>query len=74
MKLSARNQFAGTVAKVTEGAVNGIVSLDVNGPAVSACITMSSIKELGLVPGKKQAYDRGVLHGGASFPVCSLRF
>ncbi len=53
MKLSARNQFAGTVTKVTEGAVNGIVNLDVNGTAVSAVITMSSIRELGLEPGKK---------------------
>lgn len=53
MKLSARNQFAGVVAKVTDGAVNGIVSLDVNGTMVSACITMASIRELGLVPGKK---------------------
>ena len=34
MKLSARNQFAGTVAKVTDGAVNGIVTIDVNGTPV----------------------------------------
>ena len=36
MKLSARNQFAGTVTKVNEGAVNGIVSIDVNGSIVSS--------------------------------------
>lgn len=53
MKLSARNQFAGTVSKVNEGAVNGIVTIDVNGTPVSATISMAAIKELGLEPGKK---------------------
>ena len=53
MKLSARNQFAGTVTKVNEGAVNGIVSIDVNGTIVSSTISMSAIRELGLEPGKK---------------------
>lgn len=53
MKLSARNQFAGTVAKVNEGAVNGIVTIDVNGTLVSATISMAAIRELGLEPDKK---------------------
>ena len=53
MKLSARNQFAGKVAKIQEGAVNGIVTIDVNGTPVSATISMAAIKELGLVPGKE---------------------
>jgi len=52
MKLSARNQFAGTVAKVSEGAVNGIVTIDVNGTPVSATISMAAIRELDLKPGK----------------------
>ena len=52
MQLSARNQFAGTVSKVTEGAVNCIVTIDVNGTPVSATISMAAIKELGLAPGK----------------------
>ncbi len=52
MQLSARNQLAGTVSKVTEGAVNGIVTIDVNGTPVSATISMAAIKELGLAPGK----------------------
>ena len=55
MKLSARNQFAGTVTKVAEGAVNGIVTIEVNGTPVSATISMAAIRELGLEPGK-QAY------------------
>ena len=53
MKLSARNQFAGKVAKINEGAVNGIVTIDVNGTPVSATISMAAINELGLVPGKE---------------------
>jgi molybdate transport system regulatory protein len=53
MKLSARNQFAGTVTKVADGAVNGIVTIDVNGTPVSATISMAAIRELGLEPGKK---------------------
>ena len=53
MNLSARNQLAGTVTKITEGAVNGIVTIDVNGTPVSATISMNAIRELGLEPGKK---------------------
>ncbi len=53
MLLSARNQFAGTVTKVTDGAINGIVTIDVNGTPVSATISMAAIRELGLAPGKK---------------------
>jgi len=53
MKLSARNQLPGTVSKVTEGAVNGIVTIDVNGTPVSATISLNAIRELGLAAGKK---------------------
>ena len=52
MKISARNQFAGTVSAVKEGAVNGIVTIDVNGTPVTATISMASIKELGLEAGR----------------------
>ena len=52
MKISARNQFAGTVSAVKEGAVNGIVTIDVKGTPVTATISMASIKELGLEAGK----------------------
>lgn len=51
--LSARNQFAGKVTSVQEGAVNGIVTLDVNGTAVTATISMDSIKNLGVETGKE---------------------
>ncbi len=53
MKLSARNQFEGVVVKINEGAVNGIVTIEVNGTAVSATISMNAIRELGLETGRK---------------------
>ena len=49
MKLSARNQFAGKVVEITEGATNGIVKIEIAPEVViSASITNESIKELGL--------------------------
>jgi molybdopterin-binding protein len=53
MKLSARNQFKGKVASIKEGAVNGIVKIDIGGGNImSATISLDSIKELGLAEGK----------------------
>ena len=49
--LSARNQLEGTVTKVENGAVNGIVVIDVNGTPVTATISMGSIENLGIAPG-----------------------
>ncbi len=49
--LSARNQLEGTVTKVERGAVNGIVTIDVNGTPVTATISMGSIENLGIRPG-----------------------
>ncbi len=52
--ISARNQIKGIVKEVKEGAVNGIVKVDVgNGNTISATISMESIKELGLTAGKE---------------------
>lgn len=52
MKLSARNQFKGTVIEIIEGAVNGIVKIDIGGGnVISSSISMASIRELGLVAG-----------------------
>ena len=54
MKLSARNQFKGKVVDIQEGAVNGIVKIDIGGSNVmSATISMNAIKELGLEVGKE---------------------
>lgn len=53
MKISARNQFKGTVTDIQEGAVNGIVKIDIGGGnVVSATISMNAIRELGLAVGK----------------------
>ena len=52
MKLSARNQLPGTVVAIEEGAVNGIVKIEVApGVVVSSSITKASIQELGLSVG-----------------------
>ena len=54
MKLSARNQFKGKIVDIQEGAVNGIVKIDIgSGNVMSATISMSAIKELGLEVGKE---------------------
>lgn len=52
MKISARNQFAGKVTNVNKGAVNGIVTLDVNGVKITSTISLSAIDELGLAEGR----------------------
>jgi molybdopterin-binding protein len=52
MKMSARNQLKGKVVSVKDGAVNGIVTLELpDGQQVVSSITMDSIKNLGLKPG-----------------------
>lgn len=52
MKISARNQLKGTVIEIQEGAVNGIVKLDIGGGnIISSTISMSAIQELGLKAG-----------------------
>ena len=53
MKLSARNQLKGTIIDIQEGAVNGIVKIDIDGGiTISSTISMNAIKELGLTVGK----------------------
>ena len=52
MKLSARNQLKGKIVELQEGAVNGIVKLDIGGGnVISSTISMSAIRELGLKVG-----------------------
>lgn len=52
MRISARNQLKGTIVKVVEGAVNGVVVISLGDEEVKADITGESIKELGLTEGK----------------------
>ena len=53
MKLSARNQFKGTVVEIQEGAVNDIVKIDIGaGNVMSATISKAAVKELQLEVGK----------------------
>ncbi|MFW5729890.1 MAG: TOBE domain-containing protein [bacterium] len=52
MRLSARNQLKGTVKKITEGAVNSEVVLEIApGVEVTAVITKASVSSLGLKEG-----------------------
>lgn len=54
--ISARNQIKGNVTEIREGAVNGIVKLDIpGGNHISATISMESISDLGLAVGKEAA-------------------
>ena len=51
MKISARNQLKGTISSINEGAVNGVVAIDLGSTTVKADITMEAIKDLGLKEG-----------------------
>ena len=54
MKLSARNQLKGTIVGIQEGAVNGIVNIDIGGGnVISSTISMNAIRELELAVGKE---------------------
>lgn len=54
MKTSARNTLAGTVSKITEGAVNSEVQLTLSGSdTIVAIITNSSVNALGLKLGQR---------------------
>ena len=52
MRISARNQLRGTVVSIEQGAVNGIVQIEVApGLVISASITNEAIRDLGLTVG-----------------------
>jgi molybdate transport system regulatory protein len=54
MRTSARNALAGTVDKVTDGAVNAEVSLDIgHGHKIIAIVTRDSVEDLDLKPGRR---------------------
>lgn len=52
MKLSARNQLAGKVIEIKEGAVNAVVKLEIaKDIVISATISIDAVKELELKVG-----------------------
>lgn len=54
MKISARNQIAGTVTEVTHGAVNATVKVDIGGGnVVTSSITNEAVADLGLAVGDR---------------------
>jgi len=53
MKLSARNVLKGKVVKVTRGAVNSVVVLEIApGIQITSVVTADAVTELGLAKGK----------------------
>ena len=54
MRISARNQLPGTVVSIENGAVNGVVKIEVApGVIITSSITTAAIEELELAEGKK---------------------
>jgi molybdopterin-binding protein len=53
VKLSARNQLAGTVSEIRRGEAIANVVLDVAGQRLVASITVEAVDELGLSPGSR---------------------
>jgi molybdopterin-binding protein len=53
MKLSARNQLAGTVKRITRGEAIANVELDVAGQRLVASITVEAVEDLGLAEGSQ---------------------
>jgi len=54
MKISARNQIAGTVLSVTPGAVSASVKIDIGGGnIVTSSVTNEAVADLGLSVGDK---------------------
>ncbi len=53
MKLSARNQLAGTVSEIRRGEAIANVVLDIGGQRLVASITVEAVDELGLTEGSR---------------------
>ncbi len=54
MRLSARNQLAGTITEVRTGATTSHVLIDIgHGVVITASITNEAVADLGLAPGQK---------------------
>ncbi len=53
MKISARNQLAGTVLEIRKGATTSHVIIEVGGAKLFASITNEAVDDLGLAVGQK---------------------
>ena len=53
MKISARNQLAGTIVEIRKGATTSHVIIEVGGTKLFASITNEAVDELGLAVGKQ---------------------
>lgn len=53
MKISARNQLAGTVTAINRGEAIANVEVDVSGQRLVASITVEAVRELGLEEGSR---------------------
>jgi molybdopterin-binding protein len=51
VRLSTRNQLAGTVTAINPGSVMSTVKVDVSGQEVTAAVTKEAVEELGLSVG-----------------------
>jgi molybdate transport system regulatory protein len=51
MKLSARNQLAGTITEIRRGEAIANVVIDVAGQRLVSSITVEAVEQLGLAPG-----------------------
>ncbi|MEI6055658.1 MAG: TOBE domain-containing protein [Lentisphaerota bacterium] len=57
MKISARNVFKGKIVKITDGAINSEVIIEIaGGTKIASVITKESVKNLNLQVGK-EAYS-----------------
>ena len=52
MRLSARNQIAGTIRTIDRGATTSIVQIECNGTLLIASITNAAVDELDLTAGQ----------------------
>lgn len=55
MRISAENVLRGKVTEITEGAIEGLVKLDVSGQTITSMISTHAIHEMGLKVGMDAA-------------------